>query len=163
MGLDQSLYRVSKVTKLDLEKWKALSLLSDEEATGYRTIIIQDEFIKVPLSLQVFTVDLIEEYKGQYRNLRPYFTEVDLYDYGESDHLRVYVVNMDEIACWCNDYELQDVMHATCPQEIENCGYCLCDENMLIAVEANLKAKGEEPDFDPENWDEESLFYWEWY
>lgn len=161
MGLDQSLYRVSKVTKLDLENWKALSSLSDEEAS-YRTAVVQDEFIKVPPSLQVVAADRVEGYK-QYHNLRPYFTEVDLYDYGGSEHLRVYTFNMEELACWRNDYELQDAMHTICTKEIKNTGYYLCDEDMLVAIKDNLKAKGEDPDFDPENWDEESLFYWEWY
>lgn len=163
MGLDQSLYRVSKLTELDLEKWKNLSLLSNEEATGYWTMIERGECIKAPLALRVFDIDTVRKNENLYGGLKPYFTEVDLYDYGGSDHLYVYAVNLEELACWRKDYELRDALHAICTQDIENTGYYLCDEDMLIAIIDNLKANGEDPDFNPENWDEESLFYWEWF
>lgn len=151
----QWLYRVSRVTDLDLQRW--------EKQNQSHDLI---ECCETPFMW--FSEKKAEEY--YVKALMPYATEVkDIAQY--YNHRRTpglaYVVNLVPIAQWSTSWldepvlikAIRDILS---PKVLEDGCYYSCNEDMLNVLYADLIARGIEPDFDPKNWENEHLVYYAW-
>lgn len=148
----QWLYRVSKVTDLDLQRW--------EKQNWHYDLI---ERCETPYTW--FSERKAEEY--YVKSLMPYATRVDdiaqYYNYRRTS-APAYVVDLALVAHWRGQSTLPDAIRNALPSggALEGGCYYLCNEEMLNVFYANLIEQGIEPDFDPKNWENEHLVYYAW-
>ena len=151
----QWLYRVSKVTDLDLQRW--------EKQNWHHDLI---ERCETPYTW--FSEKKAEEY--YVKSLMPYATRVEdiarYYNYRRTS-APAYVVDLALIAHWKTGWgdqrvlidAIRDALH---PCVLESRCYYSCNEEMLNIFYTNLVKQGIEPDFDPKNWENEHLVYYAW-
>ena len=150
----QWLYRVSKVTDLDLQKW---------EKQNWRHDLI--ECCETPYTW--FSERKAEEY--YVKSLMPYATRVEdiarYYNYRRTS-APAYVVDLALVAHWRGNeqHTLPDAIRNALPlgYALEGGCYYLCNEEMLNVFYTTLIKQGIEPDFNPKNWENEHLVYYAW-
>lgn len=70
-----------------------------------------------------------------------------------------YVYGSDDVAYWRKEYDTRDAIHEACGKPIENCGYYLCNDEMLdVMVKSGALSPADLP-----CGDDEAIFYHEWY
>ena len=87
------------------------------------------------------------------------FTDIDEFDrkYGYWEEEDYIVFCEDEVGYWRKNYDLQDRLYDAYEGQIVNCGYHLCNDEMLSLMrEAGMTE-------DCECQDGEAIFYHEWY
>ena len=150
----QWLYRVSKITDLDLQRW--------EKQNWHHDLI---ECCETPYTW--FSERKAEEY--YVKPLMPYATRVEdiarYYNYRRTS-APAYVVDLALVAYWKTGWydeqpALLDAMRDALPSGyvLESGCYYSCNEEMLNILYTNLVEQGIEPDFDPKNWENEHLVY----
>jgi hypothetical protein len=152
----QWLYRVSKVTDLDLQRW--------EKQNWHHDLV---ERCETPYMW--FSEEKAEEY--YVKPLMPYATRVeDIARYYNYRRLSApaYIVDMTIIAYWNTSWReestLLNAMRNALPSGyvLESGCYYSCNEDMLKILYEDLVERGIEPDFDPKNWENEHLVYYAW-